>query len=183
MDRTRNISKTTILHPTFIVHNCTFVPPPSSWQQCAGATSRPRQGLPDEERRRRGRGSGGRAGAGGLSRRRDCHFAGTQSPSLLKHLLKGEGVQQNDSLADGRLGGLAGAERCAGGAPSVLLPADRPDLPVAAAAGRRDGRDGDLLPDRRSAPPLPCVAVALRPQLPEGIAFPCGPAAAAARAE
>ena len=40
---------------------------------------------------------------GGGSRRLDCHFAGTPSPSLLKHLLKDEGVrlQQNDSLADG----------------------------------------------------------------------------------
>ena len=35
------------------------------------------------------------------SRRRDCHFADTPSPSLLKRLLKAEGVQQNDSLADG----------------------------------------------------------------------------------
>ena len=35
------------------------------------------------------------------SRRRDCHFAGTPSSSLLKRLLKGEGVQQNDTLADG----------------------------------------------------------------------------------
>ena len=35
------------------------------------------------------------------SRRRDCHFADTPSPSTLKRLLKGEGVQQNDSLADG----------------------------------------------------------------------------------
>ena len=33
---------------------------------------------------------------------RDCHFADALSPSLLKHLLKGEGGgQQNDSLADG----------------------------------------------------------------------------------
>ena len=35
------------------------------------------------------------------SRRRDCHFADIPSPSILKHLLQGEGVQQNDSLADG----------------------------------------------------------------------------------
>ena len=36
------------------------------------------------------------------SRRREfCHFAGTPSSSLLKRLLNGEGVQQNDSLADG----------------------------------------------------------------------------------
>ena len=36
------------------------------------------------------------------SRRRDCLFAGiTPSSSLLKRLLKREGVQQNDSLADG----------------------------------------------------------------------------------
>ena len=36
------------------------------------------------------------------SRRRDCHFAGIPSTSILKHLLKGEGgVQENDSLADG----------------------------------------------------------------------------------
>ena len=32
---------------------------------------------------------------------RDCHFADAPSPSLLKHLLKVKGVQQNDSLADG----------------------------------------------------------------------------------
>ena len=38
---------------------------------------------------------------GVTSRRRDCHFADIPSPSTLKHLLKGEGVQQNDSLADG----------------------------------------------------------------------------------
>ena len=32
-----------------------------------------------------------------------CLFADTPSPSILKHLLKGErGVQQNDCLADGR---------------------------------------------------------------------------------
>ena len=35
------------------------------------------------------------------SRRRDCHFTDIPSPSILKHLLKLEGVQQNDSLADG----------------------------------------------------------------------------------
>ena len=36
------------------------------------------------------------------SRRRDCHLTDVTSPSILKHLLKGErGVQQNDSLADG----------------------------------------------------------------------------------
>ena len=35
------------------------------------------------------------------SHRRDCHFADAIAPSILKHLLKGEGVQQNDSLADG----------------------------------------------------------------------------------
>ena len=39
--------------------------------------------------------------AGHSSRRRDCRFADALSPSLLKHLLEGEGVQQNDSLADG----------------------------------------------------------------------------------
>ena len=39
---------------------------------------------------------------GTTSRRRGCHFADVPSPSLLKHLLQGEGgVQQNDSLADG----------------------------------------------------------------------------------
>ena len=39
-------------------------------------------------------------GAG--SRRQDfCHFADTPSPSLLKHLLEGEGTQQNESLATG----------------------------------------------------------------------------------
>ena len=37
---------------------------------------------------------------GRASCRRDCHFADSPSPSLLKRLLKGEGVQQNDSLAD-----------------------------------------------------------------------------------
>ena len=37
---------------------------------------------------------------GETSRRRDCHFADTPSPSALEHLLKGEGVQQNDSLTD-----------------------------------------------------------------------------------
>ena len=35
------------------------------------------------------------------SRRRDCHFADTPSPSLLKHLLKGEEDAANDRLADG----------------------------------------------------------------------------------
>ena len=35
-----------------------------------------------------------------VSRRRDCHFANTPSPFLLKLLLK-VGVQQKDSLADG----------------------------------------------------------------------------------
>ena len=35
------------------------------------------------------------------SRRRDCHFADTPSPSLSKRLIKGEEGQQNDSLADG----------------------------------------------------------------------------------
>ena len=39
--------------------------------------------------------------AGCASRRRDCHFADIPSPLLLKRLLKGEGVQQDDSLADG----------------------------------------------------------------------------------
>ena len=38
---------------------------------------------------------------GSNSRRRDCHSADALSPSLLRHLLKVEGVQQNDSLADG----------------------------------------------------------------------------------
>ena len=38
---------------------------------------------------------------GTVSRRRDCHFADIPSPLLLKHLLEGEGVQQNDILADG----------------------------------------------------------------------------------
>ena len=39
------------------------------------------------------------------SRRRGCHFADTSSPSLLKHLLKGDlGVQQNDSLASAAIG-------------------------------------------------------------------------------
>ena len=32
---------------------------------------------------------------------RDCHFADSLSPSLLKHVLKVEGLQQNDSLANG----------------------------------------------------------------------------------
>ena len=36
------------------------------------------------------------------SRRRDCHFDDTPFLSLLKHLIKVEGVQQNDSLADGQ---------------------------------------------------------------------------------
>ena len=40
--------------------------------------------------------------AGADSRRRACHSAGTPSSSLLKRLLKGEGVQQSDSLADGQ---------------------------------------------------------------------------------
>ena len=40
--------------------------------------------------------AGGRA-----SRRRDCHFSDAPFPSILKHLLKLEGLQQNDSLADG----------------------------------------------------------------------------------
>ena len=41
-------------------------------------------------------------GSGGSSRRRDFHSTSTApSFSLLIHLLKGEGVQQNDSLADG----------------------------------------------------------------------------------
>ena len=35
------------------------------------------------------------------SRRRACYFADTPSPCRLKHLLQGEGEQQNDSLADG----------------------------------------------------------------------------------
>ena len=35
------------------------------------------------------------------SRRRDCHSADVPSPSMLKHLLKGEGGAANDSLADG----------------------------------------------------------------------------------
>ena len=35
------------------------------------------------------------------SNRRDSHIAEVPFPSMLKHLLKGEGVQQNDSLADG----------------------------------------------------------------------------------
>ena len=35
------------------------------------------------------------------SRRRDCHSADALSPSLLIHLLKVEGVQQNDSLVNG----------------------------------------------------------------------------------
>ena len=34
-------------------------------------------------------------------RREFCHFTDIPSPSLLKHLLNGEGVQQNDALADG----------------------------------------------------------------------------------
>ena len=38
---------------------------------------------------------------GGGSYWRDCHSADALSPSLLKRLLKVEGVQQNDSLADG----------------------------------------------------------------------------------
>ena len=38
---------------------------------------------------------------GETSWRRDCHFADTPSSSILKHLLEGEGMQQNDSLADG----------------------------------------------------------------------------------
>ena len=41
------------------------------------------------------------AAKGRASRQRDCHFAGNPASSLLKRLLKGEGVQQNDSLADG----------------------------------------------------------------------------------
>ena len=36
----------------------------------------------------------------GSRRRRGCHSADTPSPSLLKDLRTGEGVQQNDSLAD-----------------------------------------------------------------------------------
>ena len=39
--------------------------------------------------------------SGAASRRRDSHFADALSPSLLKNLLKVEGLQQNDSLADG----------------------------------------------------------------------------------
>ena len=35
------------------------------------------------------------------SRRPDCQFADALSPSVLKHLLKVDGVQQNVSLADG----------------------------------------------------------------------------------
>ena len=35
------------------------------------------------------------------SRRRDCHSADALSQSLLVHLLKVEGVQQNDSLVNG----------------------------------------------------------------------------------
>ena len=35
------------------------------------------------------------------SRRRDCHFTDIPSTSILKRLLKGEGVQQDDSLANG----------------------------------------------------------------------------------
>ena len=39
------------------------------------------------------------AHSGNHSRRRDCHFADVLSPSMLNHLLKGEGErQQNDSL-------------------------------------------------------------------------------------
>ena len=49
----------------------------------------PRQGQPPE------------GWAGEDSHWRDCHFADALSPSLLKHLLKVEGVQQNDTLADG----------------------------------------------------------------------------------
>ena len=44
------------------------------------------------------------------SRRRDCHSADTPSPSLLKHLLKVEGVQQNDSLAESYLLGVGPLE-------------------------------------------------------------------------
>ena len=40
-------------------------------------------------------------GHGQDSRRRDCHFDDTPFLALLKHLIKVEGVQQNDSLADG----------------------------------------------------------------------------------
>ena len=36
-----------------------------------------------------------------ISHWRDCHFADALSPSLLKHLLKVEGVQQSGSVADG----------------------------------------------------------------------------------
>ena len=35
------------------------------------------------------------------SRRRDCHYTDTPVLSILIHLLKVEGVQQNDSLANG----------------------------------------------------------------------------------
>ena len=38
--------------------------------------------------------------AGCSSRRRCCHSADAPSPPLLQRLLMGEGVQQNDSLAD-----------------------------------------------------------------------------------
>ena len=35
-----------------------------------------------------------------INRRREfCHLAGTPSPSLLRHLLKGEGVQQNRQVS------------------------------------------------------------------------------------
>ena len=40
------------------------------------------------------------ASTAGISRRRYYDSAAHPSPSLLKHLLKGEGVEQNDSLAD-----------------------------------------------------------------------------------
>ena len=41
------------------------------------------------------------ASSWGLQRRGLRAPGGTSFPSILKHLLKGEGVQQNDSLADG----------------------------------------------------------------------------------
>ena len=34
-------------------------------------------------------------------RRRDCHFDDTPCLSLLKHIIKVQGVPSNDSLADG----------------------------------------------------------------------------------
>ena len=62
-----------------------------------------RQGFPNRRRQALLAGRGHPQALDGLcSRRRDCHFDDTPFLSLLKHLIKVEGVQQNDSLADGQ---------------------------------------------------------------------------------